>query len=79
MTAIGSIATVANSCLGFVCGYKTTDEHCHDTYEELLACQGRATPAQYQSAVDAIQSRKGTRGRHPRKATQDAADKALSA
>jgi len=65
------------ACLGFVCGYRLPDEHCHETYEELLACQGRATPPQYEMAVKAIQSRRGTRGKHRRKIAQEAPDKPL--
>ena len=64
-------------CMGFVCDYKQPSEHCHDTYEELLVCQGAATEKQQARAEKAAATRTGTRGKHARR-EHGAADKALS-
>jgi hypothetical protein len=51
-------------CIGFVCGYKTPAEHCHDTYEELLVCQGAATEKQAARAAKSAATRKHARAKH---------------
>ena len=61
-------------CIGFVCDYKQPSEHCHDTYEELLVCQGHATEKQQARAEKAAAMRTGRRGRHANRA-HGAADK----
>lgn len=59
--------------LGFCHRYREVDEHYHESYEELLVCQGDYTPGQYLKAANAAQRRTGGRGRHPRKTAHDRA------
>ena len=65
--------------IGFVCNYRQPDEHFHDTEEErLVLCgDGNYTPQQYERAAKAMQSRRGTRGKHKRR--QQPADKPTTA
>lgn len=59
------------ACIGFVCDYKQPSEHCHDTYEELLVCQGHATEKQQARAEKAAATRTGRRGKHSRHGAAD--------
>ena len=77
MTHFRTIQDGRSVCLGFVHHYKSRDEHCHDTYEELLVCHGTATQKQQARALKAAASRTGKRGKHARRAP-GAADKPTS-
>lgn len=61
--------------LGFVHHYKAPDEHCHQTYEELMVCAGEASEKMEARAAKAAATRTGTRGKHARKVALGAADK----
>jgi hypothetical protein len=54
--------------MGFVCSYRTPDEHYHDSYEELRVCQGTAPEKMAARAARSAAARKGTRGRYQRPA-----------